>query len=259
MEGACVGTRAPPHPRSIVAQPSPRRASGSAVGGPYAGFGGAGPGGGGGSRAGSLSAASPKHPLPVLPTSPALRSPHQHADHHHHHHGHLLAPPPPPPSLPLRGSDERERGSSGALAARNVLLETENAGLRQEQAELHRGFAHREAALVGEVDEMRGALAALEQHMLVTEGRFTGLMEAARKEWAAEAAMGGRAEAARLTASLVEMKASEKLLADQDVEIERLKSMMGAHDSDILKANAAYKEKLAKAEVCMGINIKGGW
>ena len=247
MEGLCRGAVIAPS-GSVRAQPSPARSGSIADGAGLS----CGPGGGGSVARRQLPHAS--HPSPTQ-TLTSMSSPQT-------HYRAVLPPtlPPAPPVLPPSGLSEigeirplqqQSEGPANVLAARNVTLCEENARMREDLAGLRRRHEQREAELLAELDELRASFQSVEQHVFVTEGRFAGLLEAARKEWAAEAAMGGRAEAARLTTSLVEVRSAEKLLQQREEHILRLQGDIENHDTAILKADAMYESKLNKAEVLL--------
>eukprot|EP01060_Flectonema_neradi_P024090 TRINITY_DN3262_c1_g1_i1.p1 TRINITY_DN3262_c1_g1~~TRINITY_DN3262_c1_g1_i1.p1 ORF type:complete len:481 (+),score=115.57 TRINITY_DN3262_c1_g1_i1:33-1445(+) len=140
-------------------------------------------------------------------------------------------------------------GSLNAMASQNVVLQNENTKLREDMAASDAMRSNREGELLTELDAMRAQLISLEHHMAVTEGRFTGLLEATRQEWKTEAALGGRAEAARLTANLIEVQSSKTLIEEKELEIQKLRSHIEQHDALLLKANAEFTAKIQKAEI----------
>eukprot|EP01059_Diplonema_ambulator_P015167 TRINITY_DN26273_c0_g1_i1.p1 TRINITY_DN26273_c0_g1~~TRINITY_DN26273_c0_g1_i1.p1 ORF type:complete len:279 (+),score=122.20 TRINITY_DN26273_c0_g1_i1:22-837(+) len=61
--------------------------------------------------------------------------------------------------------------------------------------------------------------------------------------------MGGRAEAARLTATLHEVEASKELLKAKDEEIAKLRSQVATHDATLVKMEAAFTQKLNAVDI----------
>eukprot|EP01064_Diplonema_japonicum_P005115 TRINITY_DN13422_c0_g1_i3.p1 TRINITY_DN13422_c0_g1~~TRINITY_DN13422_c0_g1_i3.p1 ORF type:complete len:402 (+),score=130.04 TRINITY_DN13422_c0_g1_i3:419-1624(+) len=155
-----------------------------------------------------------------------------------------------PPEMFRSPSERTDRGDQiPFLAARINLLEKEKITLKDELTTTKHAAHQREEQLVGELSLMRTALLELEHHVAVTQGRFSGLLEAARQDWQAEAALGGRAEAARLTTTLHEVEASKELLHTRDMEIAKLNALIETHDSGMLKMEASYKQKLSTMEI----------
>ena len=149
----------------------------------------------------------------------------------------------------LSEENKRAEGSLTAMASQNVILQNENTKLREEMITTEAIRAGRESELLSELDAMRAQLMSVEHHVAVTEGRFAGLLEATRQEWKTESVLGGRAEAARLTANLIEVQSSRTLLDEKELEIQHLNTQIGKHDTLLLKANAEFTAKLKKAEL----------